>query len=72
MDKRSEGCLLTFFVLAVVVCASFIEAWLAQWLWGLIVVDLWNAPVISYWQMYGLIWMIRLILPSRVRYKKED
>ena len=31
------------------------------WLWGLILVLMFNIEPISFWSMYGLIWMVQLM-----------
>ena len=31
------------------------------WLWGLILVPMFNIEPISFWSMYGLIWMVQLM-----------
>ncbi len=34
------------------------------WLWGLILVLMFNIEPISFWSMYGLIWMVQLMTGS--------
>ena len=34
------------------------------WLWGLILVPMFNIEPISFWSMYGLIWMVQLMTGS--------
>lgn len=34
------------------------------WLWGLILVPMFNIEPISFWGMYGLIWMVQLMIGS--------
>ena len=34
------------------------------WLWGLIFVPMFNIEPISFWSMYGLIWMVQLMTGS--------
>ena len=41
---------------------------LSYWLWGIIVVPVFNAPSLTFWQTYGLIWLIRLsIYPITIK-----
>lgn len=52
------GCMLTilFFVMCV-----FLYAAISMWLWNIILVPLFGAPVIGYWQMYGIMILARMI-----------
>ena len=52
-------------IFAVIVC-GFIGAAIATWLWGLIIVPVFGAPVLGYWQMYGIIILIKLLLPMNI------
>lgn len=56
------GCMLAILVL--VICI-FLYAAIGMWLWNIILVPLFGAPVIGYWQMYGLMILARLIFGSR-------
>lgn len=62
--KFKEGCLTLIVTIIALVALVFIKAALCMWLWNLIVVPLLGLAVISYWQMYGLVVLIQLILPS--------
>ena len=52
------GCMLAILVL--VVCI-FLYAAIGMWLWNIILVPLFGAPIIGYWQMYGIMILARLI-----------
>lgn len=52
------GCMLAILVL--VICI-FLYAAVGMWLWNIILVPLFGAPVIGYWQMYGIMILARLI-----------
>ena len=52
------GCMLAIFVL--VICI-FLYAAIGMWLWNIILVPLFGAPIIGYWQMYGIMILARLI-----------
>ena len=57
-------CLLLFLI--------FIGPFIVMLLWNSIVVSLFNAPMLGYWQTFGLIIMIRLIIsPFRVTSNKD-
>lgn len=46
------------------VCSSIFilmfDTFVATWLWGQTMVPLFSLPSITYWQMFGLIWLFRL------------
>ena len=52
------GCMLAILVL--VICI-FLYAAIGMWLWNIILVPLFGAPIIGYWQMYGIMILARLI-----------
>ena len=60
------GEVITAVTLAIIFVVVFglILAGVANWLWGLIIVPVFGAPVLTYWQMYGLMILIRLLLPT--------
>ena len=41
-------------ILIVLIIIIFIHAGILMWLWNLIIVVLFNAPIISFWQAFGL------------------
>lgn len=53
-------------VIFIVVISGLIGAAIAAWLWGLIVVPVFGAPVLGYWQMYGIIILIKLLFPMNI------
>ena len=65
-DDLKAGCIVALILIPFLIVLSFITAGLATWLWGLIVVPVFGAPILTYWQMFGLIWLLRLMLPNYV------
>jgi energy-coupling factor transporter transmembrane protein EcfT len=55
------GCCLAIFAVFI---AIFIYAAIGCWLWGLIMVPVFGLPYLTYWQMFGLMWLSRLIFGS--------
>lgn len=53
-------------VIFVVVISGLIGAAIATWLWGLIIVPVFGAPVLGYWQIYGIIILIKLLFPMNI------
>ena len=52
------GCL-SALVAALII--SLILAGFAQWLWMIIIVPKFGAPVLTFWEMYGLIVLLRIL-----------
>lgn len=46
-------------------------AWIALWLWNVIAIPVFNAPALTFWQMYGLMWLLRLLFPRNVKMSSE-
>ena len=65
-DDLKAGCLVGLIMLPIMILLSFLTAGIATWLWGLIVVPVFGLPALGYWQMFGLIWLLRLILPTNI------
>lgn len=57
-------------ILLIVVCL-FITTWIALWLWNIIAIPIFGAPALTFWQMYGLMWLVRLFFPRNIRAKKD-
>ena len=69
MKDYSFLAILGLFVLAFVI--SLITNFIALWLWGIIAVGIFGLPALTFWQMFGLVWLIRLILPSNISYNNK-
>ncbi len=67
MEEFTEGCLLTILTVVFCVALSFVTAGIGMWLWGAIMVPVFGLPVLSYWQTFGLIWLIHILMPTSVR-----
>lgn len=65
-DDLKAGCLVGLIMLPIIILLSFLTAGIATWLWGLIVVPVFGLPALGYWQMFGLIWLLRLVLPTHI------
>lgn len=48
---KSDGCL---WIILLVLVSIFLGPLLLMWLWNWVAVDLFSAPVITYWQAFGL------------------
>lgn len=63
IDKIGEGCLVVILTAIFVSLFTFVWAAIAQWLWGIVMVDVFSLPDLTYWQTFALIWLARMILP---------
>lgn len=52
-----------FLTIMVSALLFLLEGWIALMLWDAIMVAVFNLPALSYWQMYGLIWLAHIIFP---------
>ena len=52
----------------------FILAYPAMLLWNALIPELFNGPILSFWQTFGLIVLFRIFLPStsKTKIKSED
>lgn len=62
-----KGCLIAFIALIILI---FTKAAICMLLWNWVAVPLFGLSTISYWQMYGLIALVQLILPSSTSSKE--
>ena len=62
------GCLVVFIV---VFLSLFIYAAIGCWLWGLIMVPVFGLPALGYWQMFGLMWLLRLLFGRSSSYSSS-
>lgn len=57
----SEGCLIALLAVILVVAMIFLIPWLELWLWGVVMVPIFGAPTLTYWQMFALNWLCGLL-----------
>ena len=67
MEEFTEGCLLKILIVVFCIALSFAAAGIGMWLWGAIMVPVFGLPALSYWQTFGLIWLIHILMPTSVR-----
>ena len=63
----------TLLILSVFLALA-LNAALGLWLWGLIIIPIFNAPVLTFWQMFGLCLLARLMTTGifTVSFGKKD
>lgn len=49
-----------------------LQSWLVMLLWNWVAVDLFGAPVLSFWMAYGLCWLCSLLFKSKVTVNKKS
>lgn len=57
----SEGCLIALLAIILVVAMIFLIPWLELWLWGIVMIPVFGAPTLTYWQMFALSWLCGLL-----------
>ena len=55
--------LLAFIIISLAVC--FMEAGILMWLWNIIIVYLFNIPMLTYWYSFGLIIISNIIFKTK-------
>jgi hypothetical protein len=48
-----------------------LQAWLVMVLWNWVAVELFGAPVLTFWVAFGLRWLCALLFKTRVKVDKE-
>ena len=56
-----DGCMWARMAVALVIAMMFLSPWIEMMLWNWVMVDLFSAPVVSFWQMFGLNWLCGLL-----------
>ena len=70
-DWEQIGAAIVIMLFALVL--ALLGAWIGVALWSAIMVKVFGLPALTYWQFYGLMLLLHILLPGRgVRYKKED
>ena len=50
----NEGCLIALLAVILVAAMLFLIPWLELWLWGIVMIPVFGAPILTYWQMFAL------------------
>ena len=64
-------------ILQLITCILFafvylVSAAIGLWLWGMVMVEVFGLPNLTFWQMYGLMWLVRLLIPNHSRINSDD
>lgn len=49
-----------------------LQSWLVMLLWNWVAVDLFNAPILSFWTAFGLHWLCSLLFKSKTTVNKKS
>jgi len=70
-DWEDVGAVIVILLVALIL--ALLGAWIGVALWGAIMVKVFGLPALTFWQFYGLMILLHILLPGRgVRTKKED
>lgn len=70
-DREDLGVAIVILLCALVL--ALLGSWIGVALWSAIMVKVFGLPALTFWQFYGLIILLHILLPGRgVRVKKED
>ena len=50
----NEGCLIALLAVILVIALIFLTPLLELWLWGMVMIPVFGAPALTYWQMVAL------------------
>lgn len=66
-----SGC--GFYILMFVIGLAFmcLAPVLEMWIWNWVAVDLFNAPVVDFWQMCGIHWLCAMLFGRTVTVKRD-
>lgn len=76
MSYRNNGCLTAIGLLVLGLVLDIIYAFaisiIGVWLWNYAMVSMFGVPQITFWQMLALMVLVRLFIPSKINYNKEN
>ena len=59
------------FILLITLILALVGAWIGVALWGAIAVKIFGLPGLTFWQFYGLMILLHILLPGRGIQRKE-
>lgn len=76
MSYRNNGCLTAIGLVVIGLVLGIIYAFaisiIGVWLWNYAMVSMFGVPQITFWQMFALMVLVRLFIPPRINYNKEN
>jgi hypothetical protein len=69
MKNSNYGCSEILIAIIIAICLAIVGnlllAGIALWMWGLVIVPVFGAPALTFWQMYGIMILISCLMPIR-------
>lgn len=65
-DDTEKGCMVVIWAIIGMIALFFVSPLITMWLWNWVAVDLFAAPVIGYWQAFGLEWLCSILFKSTI------
>lgn len=62
--SSSDGVGVAVIILIILFALSFGLAAIGCWLWGVIMVGIFGLPALTYWQFFGLMWLLHILFPG--------
>lgn len=76
MSYRNNGCLTAIGLVVIGLVLGIIYAFaisiIGVWLWNYAMVSMFGVPQITFWQMFALMVLVRLFIPPKINYNKEN
>ena len=72
-DNKSLGYFMIFVLIIISLVICFVEAAILMWLWNIIIVYLFNLPILTYWYSFGLIIISNIVFKHNglVNYQRK-
>lgn len=67
----TTGCLAIIGLIILILAIIFVEPLIAMWLWNTIMVPVFAAPALGYWQTFGLSVLIHLLFPGKINIRRD-
>lgn len=68
----ATGCIAVVIALAILIFAIFLGPAIELWIWNDLFVEIFNAPILTYWQMFGINLFMHMIIPTSTYTSKRD
>lgn len=70
--KFLSGILAALLVFLIYMLVYIPGAFIACWLWSTIIVPVFSAPTLTFWQMYGILWLFKCLNIGNIDINNKD
>ena len=70
LDWDDIGILGCLGLIVLIIALAWLEVQIACWLWGIIMVGIFSLPMLTGWQMFGLMVLLHVIMPTSYHHSK--